>query len=361
MTNDWRSITWLGNSLDAWLATAFAITLTLLILRLIKAVLRHRLRHAHETESDFDDLFLDMVMRTRLLLLLFPIAHFWFRALELPEKIDSMTRAFAIIAALIQVGLWASSVADFWLNRYRRSKLDVDPAAVTTVTALSFMIKLALWSIIVLMGLDNLGLDITALVAGLGIGGVAVALATQNILGDLFASLSIVIDKPFVIGDFIIVGEQLGTVEYVGLKTTRLRSLSGEQIIFSNQDLLQSRIRNFKRMAERRVALAFGVTYQTSRAKIERIPPTIRAMIEAQPLTRFDRAHFKGFGDSSLDFEIVFYVLAPEYGIYMDTQETINLEIMKYFEAEGIEFAYPTRTIHVADGGTPGAVAANIS
>jgi small-conductance mechanosensitive channel len=206
----------------------------------------------------------------------------------------------------------------------------------------------ALWAVLLLMILDNLGFNITTLVASLGIGGIAVALAVQNILGDIFASLSIAMDKPFVIGDFIIVGEQLGTVEYIGLKTTRIRSLSGEQIVFSNNDLLNSRIRNFKRMYERRVLFGFGVVYQTSHEQLKKIPVMVREIIEGLENTRFDRAHFKEYGDSSLNFEVVYYVRSPDYNVYMDIQQDINLALFEQFTKAGIDFAYPTRTLYIA-------------
>jgi small-conductance mechanosensitive channel len=168
------------------------------------------------------------------------------------------------------------------------------------------------------------------------------------VLGDLFASLSIVLDRPFVIGDFIIVDDMVGTVEYVGLKTTRVKALSGEQLVFSNSDLLSSRIRNFKRMYERRIVFSLGVTYQTPRAELERIPGMIRTAVEQQAHTRFDRSHFKEYGDFSLNFETVYFVLVPEYNVYMDSQQAINFEIHRAFEEAGIEFAYPTQTLFVA-------------
>jgi MscS family membrane protein len=206
-----------------------------------------------------------------------------------------------------------------------------------------------------LLILDQLGFDITALVAGLGIGGVAIALAVQNVLGDLFASLSIVLDKPFVVGDTINVGDMTGTVEYIGIKTTRLRSLSGEMIVFSNNDLLKSRIRNFRVMQERRIVFAVQVTYDTAQEKLERIPGMLRAAVENRKQTRFDRAHFKGFSESALDFEVVYFVTTPDYNVYMDVQQAINLEIYRRFVEEKIEFAYPTRTliVHGADAPTP--------
>jgi small-conductance mechanosensitive channel len=201
--------------------------------------------------------------------------------------------------------------------------------------------------------LDNLGVNVTALVTGLGVGGIAVALAVQNVLGDLFASLSIVLDKPFVLGDFVVVDDLLGSVEHIGLKTTRLRSLWGEQVVFSNSDLLKSRLRNFGRMAERRVSLDIGVTYQTPRAVLQAIPAIIREAIEEQVATRFDRSHFKGFGDSALTFESVYYVLSPDYNRYMDIQQAINLRIYERFESQGIGFAYPTQTVFLERGTLP--------
>jgi small-conductance mechanosensitive channel len=188
---------------------------------------------------------------------------------------------------------------------------------------------------------------VTALVAGLGIGGIAVALAAQNILGDLFASLSITLDRPFVIGDFLAVDGFLGSVEYIGIKSTRLRSLGGEQIVMSNADLLGSRVRNYGRMTERRVVFTIGVVYETPVEVLERIPALIREAIEGQPGTRFDRSHFAKHGGSSLDFETVYYVLSSEYNRYMDVQQAINLRVHREFAARGIEFAYPTQRLLV--------------
>ncbi|MBE3116500.1 mechanosensitive ion channel family protein, partial [Candidatus Bathyarchaeota archaeon] len=226
-------------------------------------------------------------------------------------------------------------------------RMDHDSSSTTTITFLGFVARLILWAIILLLILDNLGINITGLVAGLGIGGIAVALALQNILGDLFASLSIVLDKPFVLGDFVVVDALSGTIEHIGLKTTRIRSLEGEQLIFSNNDLLKSRIHNYKRMSERRIVFGFGVVYQTPLEKLKAIKKIVSEVIAKNEKARFDRAHFKEYGDSSLNFEVVYYVTGPDYNIYMDVQEAINLEIFRRFAEEGIEFAYPTRTIYI--------------
>ena len=247
---------------------------------------------------------------------------------------------------LIQAALWADAVLLFAIARYAKRHREVDAASVTTLSALGFLGRLVIWTAAVLLAVANMGVDVTAMVAGFGIGGVAVALAAQNILGDLFASASIVLDKPFVLGDFIVVGDEMGSVEYIGLKTTRLRSLSGEQLIFSNTDLLKSRIHNYKRMAERRVLFTVGVEYDTPYEKVAAIPAMLRQAIEAQKPVRFDRAHFAKYGDWALIFEVVYYVLSADYNVHMDVQQAINLELFRRFAEEKIEFAFPTRTVY---------------
>jgi small-conductance mechanosensitive channel len=234
---------------------------------------------------------------------------------------------------------------NYFLNRYRRKAIEEDPSVATALGAVGFLLRVAVWAITAMIALDTLGVDITALVAGLGVGGIAIALAVQSLLGDLFASISIVLDKPFVVGDFIIVGDSTGTVENVGLKTTRIRSLSGEQLVIANSDLLSSRIRNYKRMQERRVLFEVGVVYGTEAAKLKEIPETIRAAVESRDNTRFDRSHFKSFGNSALIFETVYFMTVPDYNSYMDTQQAINLELYERFETDGLEFAFPTQTI----------------
>ena len=221
----------------------------------------------------------------------------------------------------------------------------------TALGAVGFLAKAGLWAIFALLILQNLGAEITPLLAGVSVGGIAVALAVQNVLGDLLSSLSIILDKPFVIGDYVVVGDFSGTVEHVGLKSTHIRSVSGEQLVFSNSDLLSSRIRNYKRMQERRAVFTVGVTYSTPAETLEAIPGMIRDIVEAQGNTRFGRSHFKSFGGYSLDVETVFFMTIPDYGIYMDVQQAINLAIYRKFAEEGIEFAFPTQTLHVEEDG----------
>jgi small-conductance mechanosensitive channel len=346
---EYLNMTVWNNSVREWL-TALVITFAVLIfLRLLKwALTRWFAARAQPEGPDLADLAATMSRRTLLPIIIIFSVYAGLQVLDLPQRLLPWIFSIAMAALIIQVTLWATSMVDFFLNRSQRSGLEDNTGRVTTLRAAGFVVKLILAAIALLLILDNIpGVEITALVASLGIGGIAVALAVQNILSDLFASLSIVLDKPFVIGDFIIVDSYLGSVEHIGLKTTRVRSLSGEQLIFSNNDLLKSRVRNYKRMAERRVVFAVGVTYQTPYDKLKQIPATIREIIEGLDRVRFDRAHFQGYGDYALKFEVVYYVLNPDYNIYMDIQQDINLAIYEAFEKDGIEFAYPTQTVYI--------------
>ncbi len=226
-----------------------------------------------------------------------------------------------------------------------------------SATLLSWALRTVLWAVVLLAVLSNVGVNITAFVASLGVGGIAVALAVQNILGDLFASLSIAVDKSFEVGDFIGIDSFVGTVQFIGLKTTRIRSLNGEQIIISNTDLLKQVVKNYKRMEERRIVFKFGVTYNTSPEQAEAIPQIVKRLVESNDMLRFDRAHFQGFGDSSLDYEVVYIVKEPDYNTYMDAQQTLNLQLMRELATLGVDFAFPTRTVYLVPGSDAGTVA----
>jgi small-conductance mechanosensitive channel len=265
----------------------------------------------------------------------------------LPPAVDRVITSALVIALFLQGALWASHVVVGWIAWYAASKAEQNRAIANALGLIQLFARVVVWSIAFLLILNNLGFDVTALVAGLGIGGIAVALAAQNILGDLFASLAIVLDQPFVVGDFVVLGDKMGTVERIGIKTTRIRSLSGEELIVANADLLASRIHNFKRMAERRVVFTIGVTYETSAEKVEKLPGMLRAIIEAQELVRFDRAHFARYGDFALIYEVVYWMLSADYNVYMDTQQRINLAIYRQLQDEGVAFAYPTQTVYL--------------
>ncbi len=337
------------NSIQQWIIGLGAVILSFIILRIIKGLVYRRIsKMAEKSTTDLDDLIAEMIRKIHFLVLLVISIYIGSYLLNLSSKVETIFQTIVILAMLLQGAIWGNALIQYWVNRYKKEKMNEDAASVTTFTALGFVLKIILWSVILLLALDNLGIDITTLVAGLGVGGIAVALAVQSVLGDLFASLSIVLDKPFVIGDFIIVDSYLGTVEYIGLKTTRVRSLGGEQLIFSNSDLLKSRIRNYKRMFERRVVFSLGVIYQTPADKLKQISSMLREIIEAQENVRFDRAHFKEYGNFSLNYEIVYWVKSPDYNVYMDIQQAINLEIFRRFKENGIEFAYPTQLIYTA-------------
>jgi small-conductance mechanosensitive channel len=338
----------LDNTVQAWLSFLAVTSAALTVAYLFKRLAISRIsRLAAQTSFEWDDALAEVLRRTHALFLLIVAFFLGSLVLALPDGVRQGMFTAIAVTVVVQGGLWLNAIMLFWLRRYIEQRKKTDPASAATVNAAGFIARLILWSVVLLLVLDNLGFDVTALVAGLGVGGIAVALAIQNILGDLFASLSIVLDKPFIIGDFLIIGDFMGSVEYIGLKTTRLRSLSGEQLVFSNNDLLGSRIRNYGRMYERRVVFKLGVTYQTPREKLSGIPAIIREAVETRDNTRFDRSHFQAYGDFSLNFESVYYVSSPDYNVYMDIQQAINLRIHERFEQEGIEFAYPTQTLIV--------------
>ncbi len=339
----------LGNPVRNWLIAIGAALLSVIALYAARGMVRrHVVAVAGRTATRADDILIEVLAGTRffavLAVAIFAGGHF----IELQPKVERIAQHGVMVALLLQAAIWAQRAIVAWI-RYSLEVRHGDAAATTTLSVVGFIAKVALWSVALLMVLGNLGFNVTGLVAGLGIGGVAVALAVQNIVGDMFASFVIAMDKPFVIGDFIVAGDVSGTVDRLGIKTTRLRSVDGEEVSMPNGELLKSSIRNFKRMQERRILFRFGAQYQTPPEKIERIPAMVREIIAARPDTRFERAHFLSYGESSLDFEVVYYVLSPDYNVYADAQHAINVALFRRFADAGIEFAYPTRTIYLAN------------
>lgn len=269
--------------------------------------------------------------------------------LDLPGRWESRLSQLWFVAVALQMGLWGMRAIGIGVRRYVQRHSSTGMTQVSaSATLMSWGLRTLLWSVVLLAILSNVGVNITAFIASLGVGGIAVALAVQNILGDLFASLAIAVDKPFEVGDFVVVGSVSGTVQVIGLKTTRIRSLQGEQIVMSNTDLLKQTISNFRMLERRRIVFGFGVTYDTTPEQAEAIPGIVRKLIEAHPQLRFDRAHFKAFGASSLDYEVVYIVEDPAFSVYMDMQQAVNLGLMRELKALGVEFAFPTRTVHIA-------------
>ncbi len=335
----------LDNSLLNWLLAVIITIFALVLLRYLKGfVVRQLNRLAKLTKNDIDNFIAKLLGKTRTVFLLALAVYIGSLVLTMSTAVRSVISSVIFIALLFQAAIWGNALIDYWIDNYRKRE-ELSAGSVTMLATLNYIGRLVLWSIVVLLALDNMNIEVTALIAGLGVSSIAVALAVQNILGDLFASLSIVFDKPFEIGDFIIVDNYLGTVENIGLRSTRMRSLSGEQLVLSNADLLSSRIRNYKRMQERRVLFTLGVTYDTPYEKLKLIPEIVENIISAQENARFDRAHFKAYGAYSLDFEVVYYMLISDYAVYMDTQQEINLALFKAFAEQGIEFAFPTQTL----------------
>ena len=338
----------LGNAVRDWLLAGGIFLAILATYSLIARFLVDRVASlAAQTQTSLDDA-LDAAIRQTKPLLLFGLAlYFASRPLDLSDRAQTWLEVLVIASILLQAGFWIVAWLQVLLESWKHKRWGDDAGANSTFRLVELAVKIAVWAVIFLLLLENLGVDISALVAGLGIGGIAVALAVQSILGDLFASLTILLDKPFVEGDFLAVGDLKGTVESIGLNTTRLTSLSGEQLVFSNKDLVQARIRNYGRMEERRADFRIGVEYGTPPEIVERIPSMIREAIEAHALARFDRSHFSTFGDSALVVDTVFYMTVPDYQTYMDVQQTVNLELLRRFAEEGIEFAYPTRRLYL--------------
>jgi len=345
-----RELPLFQNSLTAWLIAVAVSVVSFMILTAIRAAVRRSYdRYKLTQHVEVLEIPLQVLSRTSVLFFIVLALFAGFQTLTTGSTSQSISNKAITIALFWQAGLWAVSAATAWLTHKRARSLSSDKIVAGSIGIIGFIVNAVIWALVVLLTLDNLGINITALVAGLGIGGVAVALALQNILGDLFASLSIALDKPFVLGDFLIIDDFMGSVEYVGIKSTRLRSLSGEQIILSNGDLLKSRVRNYGRMQERRVVFATTLTYETPIDVIEKIPAAIRSIVEAQEGTRFDRSHFQKHGSASLDFETVYYVLSADYNRYMDVQQQINLALHRTIAELGAEFAYPTQRLLLED------------
>lgn len=337
-----------GNSIYDWIVALAAAAACFTLLALARGVIVSRLRKvAARTKTDLDDAVAEIFRSTKYFFLLALSVMFASNFTTLPGQTRSVLTVLITLAAILQGGVWGNTLIGFWFTRTMRERMAGDVTGTTSLAIVKFAGRVVLWTVLLLVTLDTLGVNVTAFITTLGIGGIAVALAVQNILGDLFASLSIVLDKPFVVGDFIVVDEYEGTVEHIGLKTTRLRSLGGEQIIISNSALLTSRIRNYRRMEERRVLFRIGVPFRTPPDTVERIPGMIGEIVGGIPGTRFERAHFLRYGEFSLVFEVVYHVLSPEYMEYARIQQAVNMGIMRKFRRERIEFAYPTQTLHL--------------
>lgn len=356
-------LTLLGIPLIRWAMAAGTGAAVVGVILLARHALLSRLEAvAARTDTMLDDLAVEVLGATRPWCVLGAGILVAARLLGPPTEIRPILATLGWLVFYLQCALWGARAALFLQKQGIEKRREQESSGTAILAAAGFAARLLLWGIFLLLALDRLGVNVSGLVAGLGIGGLAVALAVQNVLGDVFASLSILLDRPFVIGDFLVVGDVVGAVEHIGLKTTRIRSLSGEQIVLSNGELLKSRIHNFKRMTERRVVFTFGVTYRTPREALGALGEALRVIIEAQAGARFDRSHFKEFGESALVFETVYYLDTPDYNRYMDVQQAINLALLEHLDGMGIALAYPTRTLILEaeaprSAGSPGSAA----
>jgi small-conductance mechanosensitive channel len=311
-----------------------------------KFILSRLKRLAYSTDTSIDDLLVKAIEKSLIPVFYFGIFYLSLHILILSTDFEYGLSIVTIILITVFIVRTIISAINYGLQSYLKKSDDSEQRA-KQLKGIRGLVNLVVWAIAVVFLLDNLGVKISAVVAGLGIGGIAVALAAQAVLGDLFSYFVIFFDKPFKIGDFIIVGDKVGVVEYTGIKTTRIRALSGEQIVFSNTDLTNSRVHNYKKMERRRVVFKLGVVYQTPSRKLKMIPKIVKDIIEKEEDAFFDRGHFASYGDFSLNFEFVYYVTGADYNKYMDIQQSINLTIFEAFEKEGIEFAYPSQTLFV--------------
>lgn len=320
----------------------------ILVVRILRSVIFRRVKvWAEKTETTIDDFLIGLIGKTVFPLLYFGAFYLSIQGLTLNPVLDKCINIIGLVLLTIFGIRFALMIINYSLENYLL-KRERNAVRERSLKGVFNVIKVIVWGLAIVLLLDNLGFKISAVIAGLGIGGVAVALAAQAILGDLFSYFAMLFDRPFEIGDFIIIGEYLGTVEHIGIKTTRIRSLGGEQLVFSNTDLTNSRVRNYKRMDKRRVVFKLGVTYQTTLEQVKEIPRIITDIIKGVNDTVFDRAHFFSYGDFSLVFEIVYYVIGSDYNKYMDIQQEINFKIKEEFEKRRIEFAYPTQTLYVS-------------
>lgn len=339
--------TFLGNTLYDWLVAVAIIVFTFLALKIFKIVIFRRLKKwAAGTKTSWDEFILSIIEKSVLPLLYISTVYFALQALTFGDRITNVFHvAYMMAITFYVVKIIIAAFRKFVFSFIQRDE-DSDSKE-KQAGGLIAIVNIIIWILGVVFLIDNMGYNVTTIVAGLGVGGIAIALAAQAVLGDLFSYFVIFFDRPFEIGDFVVIGDDNGIIEYIGIKTTRIRTLNGEQLVCSNTDLTNSRLHNFKRMQRRRIVFSLGVTYQATATQLAGIPDTVKAIITATPKVSYDRGHFSGFGDFSLNFEFVYYVEDPDYTLYMDSQQAIYLAIFSAFEKQGIDFAYPTQTIQI--------------
>lgn len=346
INNPFLQIEFFGNAAFNWIKAIVIFFIALGILKLLQVVLIVRLKKIFKkTKTELDDIVINAIDAIYWPFYVFAALYFAIQFIVVPQIIGKWAFYIFLFIVVYYAIKFLAELIDFAAKMVIAKKDgEQDVGIIKLITAAA---KIVLWLGAIVLILSNMGYNVTSLIAGLGIGGVAIALALQNILGDLFSSLAIYFDKPFKVGDFVVLGDQMGTVKKIGIKTTRIQTPQGEELVVSNSELTKAQVRNFGVMERRRNLQHIGVTYDTPAEKLKRIPDMIKAIIEKQGNVDCDRIHFKSFGDSSLVFEVVYYVKTGDYKEFMDMQEKINLKIVEKFEQENIEIAFPTRTVYV--------------
>jgi len=347
----------LGNTVEAWTLALVTFLVTFTVLPIARGFIASRRKRWIESGGgqlpDAFELAGRLVVRTSRLFLSAVAIYLASRYLTFPANVERMLTIVIVALFWMQAGLWSMAAVRFTIERRRKRSEALDAVLTSSIDIILFVAGLVVWTMVLLLALDNLGVEIKPLLAGLGIGGIAIALAVQTVLGDLLASLSIALDKPFTIGDFLSVDDFQGSVEHIGVKSTRLRSISGEQIVISNTDILKARVRNFGRMRERRAVFQVGVHYETPTDALAAIPAAIRSIVEAEPEARFDRCHFLTFGDTALQFETVYIVKRADFNSYADIQQRINLAILGKLRSMSVQFAAPSRNVFYIENPAP--------
>jgi MscS family membrane protein len=348
----WQDITqfeFLGNPVLNWGYAVVTFLVTLTVLPIMKGfIAARRRRWTPNDRLQFHaaiELTTLLVARTSRVFLFVVALYLASRHLTFPPRLERVITIVIVSLFWLQAGMWGMAAVRFGIDYRRARSTSLDAILTGSMDVILFCAGLIIWAMVLLLALDNLGIQIKPLLAGLGIGGIAIALAVQTVLGDLLASMSIALDKPFGVGDSLTIGDFQGTVEHIGVKSTRLRSLSGEQIIIANADIIKARVRNFGRMGDRRAVFAFGVSYDTPTDVLAAIPGEVRKIVEAQPDTRFDRCHFLTYGDTALQFELVYFVTKADFGVYADTQQAINLALLDRLRELKVQLAAPTRAL----------------
>lgn len=345
----WWERIFLGNTLLNWFIAFGIVVVSWSLIRFGRLVIFKRFKQfSARTRNTLDDFIVQITEGALIPALYLGALYAGVSYLTIGAKISRLLHVAVMVVVTFIIIKTITSALNYLINNALGNNPE-DLERKRHARGIIIIINIVLWILALVFLVNNLGYNITSVVTGLGIGGVAIALASQTILGDLFNYFVIFFDKPFEVGDFIIVDDKMGAIEYIGVKSTRIRTLSGEQLICSNTNLVNARIHNYKRMEKRRVVFTFGIPYNTPPEKVARIPVMLKEIILKQETTTFDRAHFSAFGQFSLTFEVVYYILSADYNLYMDRQQAIYLAILNLFKREGIYFAYPTQTLMIND------------